>query len=527
MAKVKKQFRCKSCDHTSPRWVGRCPSCGAWESMEEELSGGNTAAATVAAVAQSNAPRASIVKLGDAVEAPMRRLKSSFDEFDRVLGGGIVPGSVVLLGGDPGIGKSTILLQASGRMLAAGHRVIYVAGEESAAQIQLRAKRLDVDCRNLPVIAEHQVEPVLAALRSERPDIVIVDSVQTLQASSSDSPPGSVAQLKAVTSLLTVQAKSENIAMILVGHVTRTGSIAGPRVVEHLVDTVLYLEGEASSPLRVLRGVKNRFGSTLEVGLLEMTATGLRDGSQSLSLATPAGVKRAPGVAVSALLEGSRAFLVEVQALVASAVYGPPRLTTVGIDKGRVQMLAAVLERHVGDTVANTDLYVNIVGGLRLNDPSCDLAVLLALASSARERDLPADLWVVGEVGLTGELRPITGLDVRVGEAARAGYKRLIVPAMHSELSQSPDNAQIIRVQHLKQVVELAFGDDNKPSKNKAAPQQNNPRRDNNPERWQPQQPQKPQRPQMNSQALGAINPDDDEDDDPWTRDEDEDFRDE
>jgi DNA repair protein RadA/Sms len=480
--------------------------------MEEEVSGGNTAAAAIAHIAQGSGPRAPIVRLGDAVEAKTRRMRSSFDELDRVLGGGIVPGSVVLLGGDPGIGKSTILLQASGRMLASGHKVIYVAGEESAAQIQLRAKRLDSDCSALPVISEHQVEPVLATLRAERPDVVIVDSVQTLQATTSDSPPGSVAQLKAVTALLTAQAKTENIAMILVGHVTRSGSIAGPRVVEHLVDTVLYLEGEASSPLRVVRSVKNRFGSTLEVGLLEMTATGLRDGSQSLNLATPAGVKRAPGVAVSALLEGSRAFLVEVQALVASAVYGPPRLTTVGIDKGRVQMLAAVLERHVGDSVANTDLYVNVVGGLRLNDPSCDLSVLLALASSARERPLPPDLWLVGEVGLTGELRPITGLDVRVGEAARAGYRRLIVPAMHSELSQSPENAQIIRAEHLQQVVDIAFDASDEPATvTTRGPQKGPPAK---PYAAKPSHPQKPWKPAARN-APAHLPPSDEDEDEP------------
>jgi len=425
--------------------------------LEEETRGGTTATAKVAEATRVGQPRAVITRLKDAQDEPLVRMSSGFEEVDRVLGGGIVPGSVVLLGGDPGIGKSTVLLQASSRMVAQGQSVVYVAGEESASQIQLRASRLEGDFDELSLIAEHQVEPILAALKEESPDVVVIDSVQTLQAATSDSPPGSVAQLKAVTTVLTSLAKKENIAIILVGHVTRSGSIAGPRVVEHLVDTVLYLEGDPSSPLRFMRGVKNRFGSTLEVGVLEMTGRGLCDGSGSLNMATPAGVQRAPGVAVSSLLEGTRAFLVEVQALVSTAVYGPPRLTAVGIDNGRVQMLAAVLERHVGDSVAKTDLYVNVVGGLRLQDPSCDLSVVLALASSSRDVPLPADLWVVGEVGLTGELRTVPGLDARVAEAARAGYRRLLIPASHVELPNVPQRIELIRISRLDAAVELAF----------------------------------------------------------------------
>ena len=459
MAKVKKQYRCAECGYVTAKWAGRCSACGEWETLEEEQTGGNTAAAKTQAASQG--PRAKVVLLGDARQSDSERFSSSFDELDRVLGGGIVPGSVVLLGGDPGIGKSTVLLQASARLIEAGHETIYVAGEESPAQLQLRAQRLDADCRPLPVISEHQVELVISTLTSEAPQIVIIDSVQTLQSSQSDSPPGSVAQLKAVTALLTSLAKRENIAMILVGHVTRTGSIAGPRVVEHLVDTVLYLEGEPGSPLRILRAVKNRFGSTLEVGLLEMTSKGLCDGSNSLNLATPAGVKRAPGVAVSALLEGTRSFLVEVQALVSTAAYGPPHLTTVGVDRGRVQMLAAILERHVGDSVARTDLYVNIVGGLKLHDPSCDVAILLALASSSREKPLPPDLWVIGEVGLTGELRAVSGLEIRVGEAIRAGYRALVVPAANIlDLPDLPRGVKLHRAERLTTVVALAFHGD-------------------------------------------------------------------
>lgn len=418
--------------------------------MDEELD-----APTPSADAAGVTRQASVVSLGDATAESDERLATGYEELDRVLGGGVVRGSVILLGGDPGIGKSTLLLQVSDRWLADGRSAAYVAGEESPAQLALRASRLGLNCRALPIVSEQQVEAVLATLETLRPDLVIVDSVQTLQSAASTSPPGSVSQLREVTARLVAFAKQNNVAMVLVGHVTRTGAIAGPRVVEHLVDTVLYLEGDPASPLRVVRGVKNRFGSTLEVGLLEMAQDGLRDGSAALEPASGSGGQRAAGVAVSSLLEGTRAFVLEIQALVSTAVYGPPRLYTSGIETGRVQMLAAVLERHAGDSVQGADLYLNVVGGLKLSEPSCDLAVCLAMASSLRQRALPPDLWVVGEVGLTGELRPVGGLEARMAAAHRAGYRRWIVPG--ATPPRVPAGVDIFAAERLAQVIERAF----------------------------------------------------------------------
>lgn len=450
MARKTSLFACSACGAESPKWLGRCPDCGAWNTVEAVAEPVSPAARAASRTAPGN-----VVLLGDAAIAEATRLPSGYAELDRVLGGGFVAGSVVLLGGDPGIGKSTLLLQVTDRAVRAGRKTLYVAGEESPAQIRLRAERLGCATSQMAVLAEHRVEVVSATIEQLRPDLVIVDSVQTLAAESSSSAPGSVSQLREVTAALTDCARRAGAATVLVGHVTKTGALAGPRVVEHLVDTVVYLEGEPGSAYRVVRAAKNRFGSTLEVGLFEMADGGLLDGAPSLERAASPRVSREKGVAVSALLEGSRAFNVEVQALVATGAYGPPRLTCVGIDSGRVQMIAAILERHVGDSVAGTDLYVNVVSGLRLNDPSCDLAVALALVSSARSRAIPSDVWVVGEVGLTGELRPVAFVEARVHAAIRAGFRRLVVP--DSVSMEAPAGVNLVRCGRIQQAVEVVF----------------------------------------------------------------------
>jgi DNA repair protein RadA/Sms len=450
MARKTPLFACTACGAEASKWAGRCADCGAWNSLEAVSE-----PVSLAARAAARATPGEVLMLGDARIVEAARMHSGFAELDRVLGGGFVAGSVVLLGGDPGIGKSTLLLQVTDRALRAGRSTLYVAGEESPAQIRLRAERMGCDTARMAVLAEHRAEVVSATIEQLKPDLVIIDSVQTLASESSASAPGSVSQLREVTAALTDCARRAGAATVLVGHVTKTGALAGPRVVEHLVDTVVYLEGEAGSPYRIVRAAKNRFGSTLEVGLFEMFDGGLLDGAPSLERAASPGSGREKGVAISALVEGSRAFNVEVQALVATGSYGPPRLTCVGIENGRVQMIAAILERHVGDSVAGTDLYVNVVSGLKLSDPSCDLAVALALVSSARGRALPSDVWVVGEVGLTGELRPVAFVEARVHAAVRAGFRRLVVPA--AVAMEAPSGTVLLRCARLQDAVETAL----------------------------------------------------------------------
>jgi DNA repair protein RadA/Sms len=388
----------------------------------------------------------------------VERLPTGFDELDRVTGGGLVPGSVVLLGGDPGIGKSTLLLQTAARWIADGRRVLYVAGEENPAQLALRARRLGLATSELLVTVECAVEPVVALLAEQSPDAIIVDSIQTMYSpDASTSPPGSVNQLRAITQELTQAARRHDLAMILVGHVTRSGSIAGPRVVEHLVDTVLYLEGDPGAPLRVLRSVKNRFGSTLEVGMLHMVRTGMID-APAAATDVPASPDRAPGVSVTAVLEGTRAFNIEVQALVATANYGSPRLNTVGVDAARVQMLTAVLERHAGDSVAGCDVYLNVTGGFRIQDPAADLGLVAALVSSLRRRAIDGSVWMAGEVGLTGELRPVPHLPQRLGAAIRAGYRTLVVPDGEEQPGDIPRGVLVHRVRRIDEALALIFG---------------------------------------------------------------------
>ncbi|MBU6160350.1 MAG: DNA repair protein RadA [Myxococcales bacterium] len=457
MARSRSFWRCSACQESTVRWAGKCPHCGAWNALEEVTEAAAREAAAVAASAGAAANPAAVLRLRDARMPEVPRLATGFDELDRVLGGGIVPGSVVLLGGDPGIGKSTLLLQAAAQLLALGRSVLYVAGEENPAQLALRARRVGLATADLLVTTETTVEPLVALLESDPPDVLIVDSIQTMfTADGSSSPPGSVNQLKAVTHELTQVARSKNIASILVGHVTRSGSIAGPRVVEHLVDTVLYLEGDPGGALRLLRSVKNRFGSTLEVGIFQMARDGMQDAPLSAT-EVPAMRDRPAGVAITATLEGTRAFNIEVQSLVAPSVYGPPRLTVVGADSPRIQMLAAILERQVGDSVAGADLYVNVTGGLRIHDSATDLAMVCAMVSSLRRRPLPGQLWVAGELGLTGELRPVTGLPQRISAAIRAGYRAAIIPAGDESPGELPRGFELHRAGRLDQALQLAF----------------------------------------------------------------------
>ena len=423
----KTAFVCQQCGHVTPRWLGQCPGCAAWGALAEEEVPDPRAAR---AAAKGRAPSAAAPRSLAAVPAPesMRR-STGLGELDRVLGGGLVAGSVVLIGGDPGIGKSTLTIQACAALAGQGLRVLYVAGEESPEQVRLRAERLGLGAAEVLILPETNVEAVLEQLSALRPAAVVVDSIQTMHTATLGSAPGSVGQVRESAALLTSHAKASGTACILIGHVTKEGALAGPRVLEHLVDTVLYFEGDGAHALRILRAVKNRFGSTNEVGVFEMGEGGLvevQNPSAAFLAERPAG---APGSAVLATLEGSRPVLVEIQALVSRSGLAMPRRTAIGTDPGRVALLLAVLEKRCRMQLYDQDVFLNVAGGLRVDEPAADLAVVAAVASSLRGRPLPDDVVCWGEVGLTGEVRSVARADARVREAARQGFRRCVLPA--------------------------------------------------------------------------------------------------
>ena len=428
---AKTLFVCSQCGNESPKWHGRCPGCGEWNTVVEERTmeaprGGGGGSSLSRKAAKPARP----VPLAD-VEAPaLARFKTGIGELDRVLGGGIVPGSLVLIGGAPGIGKSTITGGALGNLAQAGRKVLYVSGEESAAQVRLRAERLGEHALSVPIVAETDLDTVVATLEAERPDVCVVDSVQTLYASTMTGAPGSVGQVREVAGTLMRVAKERNVAVILVGHVTKEGALAGPRVLEHLVDCVLQFEGERERTYRTLRALKNRFGSTNEVGVFEMRDSGLVE-VEDASSRFVAEATRAPGSVVLCAMEGSRPLLVELQALVAPTELVPPRRVANGVDRNRLALVLAVLARHAGLGLGSSDIFVSVAGGVRVDDPGADLAVALALASAARGVPLGSEqkpLAAFGEVGLTGELRYVAHADRRLAEAAKFGLEPVLSP---------------------------------------------------------------------------------------------------
>lgn len=419
---------CQSCGYASTMWMGRCPHCQSWGTMVEEP----------VVVPRLAAATAKPTGLAELRHEPDTRLSTGSQELDRVLGGGAVPGSVVLIGGDPGIGKSTLLLQVAGAMASQGRKVLYISGEESTRQLAVRAARLGSSEKVL-VMAETSLEAIETVLQQQLPDLAIIDSVQTLFDSRLTSAAGTVGQVRECAARLVQSAKAHNIVAFLVGHVTKSGDIAGPRVLEHMVDTVLYFEGDHHHLYRLLRAVKNRYGSTSELGVFEMSGRGLMDvpnPSQLLLAERPGGV---PGSAVVATMEGTRALLVEVQALVTPAAFGTPRRTAAGIDHNRLSLLLAVLERRAGLHLGSYDAYVKVAGGLRLDEPAADLGIALALASSYREASIDPGLVVAGEVGLTGEIRRVNGLESRVREAGKLGFGKFMLPASGKPASVVPD----------------------------------------------------------------------------------------
>ncbi len=424
MAKTKTQYVCQNCGAISPKWVGQCPDCAAWNTSAETIASPATKsrAGGMAGLAGGRIQRLDEIELQDEPRVP-----TGLAEMDRVLGGGIVPGAVVLIGGDPGIGKSTLLLQMLAQ-LQGRLSTLYVTGEESLSQVHLRARRLGLPRLDLPVLAETGVEAIVATLQATRPGLVVIDSIQTLYTDALDSAPGSVSQLRECAAQLVRLAKSSQTAVVLIGHVTKEGAIAGPRVLEHMVDTVLYFEHDPGSRFRIIRAVKNRFGAVNELGVFAMTDGGLKEVSNPSALFLSRHGAPVPGSVITVTRQGSRPMLVEVQALVDQSTIGNPRRVTLGLEGNRLNMLLAVLHRHGGISLADQDVFANVVGGIRIQEPAADLPLLLAALSSLRSRPVPGDWVVFGEIGLAGEVRPVAGGEERLIEAAKQGFRRAIVP---------------------------------------------------------------------------------------------------
>ena len=451
MAKAKTIYVCNACGGNTPRWQGQCPACQAWNTLEESLSESTSSNARFQGLAQA-VPRQ---KLSAIKAEDMPRLPTGVDEFDRVLGGGLVPGGVVLIGGDPGIGKSTLLLQALAEMSAAGVSVLYSSGEESAAQIALRAKRIALTAPQLEVLAEIQLEKLLTTIDAARPQVVVVDSIQTVYSDALTSAPGSVAQVRECAAQLTRYAKSSGICMLMVGHVTKDGHLAGPRVLEHIVDTVLYFEGDTHSSFRLVRSIKNRFGAVNELGVFAMTEKGLKGVSNPSAIFLSQHAEMVPGACVLVTQEGSRPLLVEIQALVDTAHIPNPRRLAVGLEQHRLAMLLAVLHRHAGIACFDQDVFLNAVGGVKISEPAADLAVLLAIQSSIRNRALPKELIVFGEVGLAGEIRPCPRGQERLKEAAKLGFTIAIIPKANLPKSKIP-GLRVIPVERIDEAISAA-----------------------------------------------------------------------
>jgi DNA repair protein RadA/Sms len=451
MAKPKTQYSCTECGGVSAKWSGQCPSCGQWNTLVESLvesGGGNRYSARPEGLAQSSP----VMKLSEIDADDMPRFGTGIEEFDRVLGGGLVPGGVVLIGGDPGIGKSTLLLQALANLSRTG-KVLYVSGEESGAQIALRAKRLALDAAGLQLQAEIQLEKILATLAEHKPQVVVIDSIQTIYSDALTSAPGSVAQVRECAAQLTRVAKQAGITVFMVGHVTKEGALAGPRVLEHIVDTVLYFEGDTHSSFRLVRAIKNRFGAVNELGVFAMTEKGLKGVSNPSALFLSQHDNQVAGSCVMVTQEGTRPLLVEIQALVDSSHLPNARRLSVGLEQNRLAMLLAVLHRHAGIAAFDQDVFINAVGGVKITEPAADLAVLLAIHSSMRSKPLPRGLVVFGEVGLAGEIRPAPRGQERLREAAKLGFSIALIPKANAP-KQKIEGLTVIAVERIDEALQ-------------------------------------------------------------------------
>ena len=448
--KQKSVWFCTSCGNESPKWMGRCPACGEWNTMVEKTVDAGPARSRSAAATVKARPE----QLKDIASAEESRLSLHSTELDRILGGGIVPGSLVLIGGEPGIGKSTLSLQIP--LHCPELKTLYVTGEESVRQVKMRADRLGGTPDNCLIYSETLIENILAEADEVKPDLMIVDSVQTMCTQSAESTPGSVSQIKEVASTLLRFAKESGTAVILIGHITKDGYIAGPKILEHIVDVVFQFEGENRGSYRILRSIKNRFGSTNELAVFEMTGSGLREVPNPSELLIPMHEQGLSGTAICAMLDGARPFLFEVQALVSSAVYGTAQRSATGFDVRRLNMLLAVLEKRAGFHLSAKDVFLNMAGGLKVNDPSCDLAVICAVLSSNFDFALPSDVCFAGEVGLSGEIRPVAQTDRRISEAARLGFKKIYVSS-YSAKGAKAEGIEVVKVTDVGDLVKKLF----------------------------------------------------------------------
>ncbi|MCF8095974.1 MAG: DNA repair protein RadA [Desulfobacteraceae bacterium] len=445
-------YACQACGYQSSRWMGRCPDCGQWDSLVEQAS------RSTATGAKSDSLQKNEAVAMDSVELEEEgRLFTGVAEFDRVLGGGIIAGSMVLIGGDPGIGKSTLLLQVLQRFAADGRRVLYVSGEESTRQLKMRSRRLADSAPGMYAVSEIDIDATIQTVREQMPDALVIDSIQTMFSQDAGSAPGSVSQVREATMKLMIMAKQTGIPVFLIGHVTKEGAIAGPRLMEHMVDTVLYFEGDQNHVFRILRAVKNRFGSTNEIGVFEMNEAGLAQVPNPSEVFLAERESSVPGSVVTACMEGTRPILVELQALISSSGYATPRRTVLGLDYNRVSLLVAVMEKKLGLNVAGQDIFMNVAGGVRVSEPAVDLGVIAAVASSFLDRAVPEGMLLLGEVGLTGEVRGVSHLSPRIVEVKKMGFTRCVVPKNSLKQVRALNGIELIGIKRLSEVMEILF----------------------------------------------------------------------
>ncbi|RXQ92918.1 DNA repair protein RadA [Ancylomarina salipaludis] len=451
--KTKTAFFCQNCGVESPKWVGKCPSCGEWNTFVEEVIVKTNNKQTVGSNGQTpNKPQ----KISDIETSEEKRYDTQNNELNRVLGGGLVPGSMVLIGGEPGIGKSTLALQIA--LNLKNHTTLYISGEESAQQIKLRGNRLNSDNDRCLIVSETSMENIFSHIKNTKPDILVIDSIQTLGTQVVESAPGSVSQIRECTAQLLRFAKESSVPVLLIGHITKDGNLAGPKILEHIVDTVLQFEGDQNHMYRILRATKNRFGSTSEMGIYEMRSNGLREVSNPSELLLSSNEESLSGVAISASMEGMRPFLIEVQALVSTAAYGTPQRSSTGFDLRRLNMLLAVLEKRAGFRIGTKDVFLNIAGGIKVNDPAIDLAVIIAVLSSSMDISLPKEVCFAGEIGLSSEIRPVNRIDQRISEAEKLGFKHIFIPKNNSKgLDTSKFKIKIHFVSKVGQVFQTLF----------------------------------------------------------------------
>ena len=451
MAKAKKSiFFCQNCGHEESKWLGQCPVCRQWNTfVEEKVTAAKTGGQT------KSLKEAEVVALSSVQTDREERVCTGIGELDRVLGGGIVPGSLVLVGGDPGIGKSTLLLQVCQRLTERKQKLLYISGEESLKQIKLRADRMGTFTDDLLLLCETNIETIRSVIEKERPSLVVIDSIQTMYSEEVSSAPGSVSQVREATNIFMQIAKGMGISIFIVGHVTKEGTVAGPRVLEHMVDTVLYFEGDRHASYRILRGVKNRFGSTNEIGVFEMRQDGLREVENPSEFMLNGRPENASGSVVACSMDGTRPILLEIQALVCRSNFGMPRRTAAGTDYNRVNLLMAVLEKRLGLPLSNYDAYVNIAGGIRINEPAVDLGIVLALVSSYKNRPVSEDVLVFGEVGLSGEVRAVNMPEQRVSEAKKLGFQTCILPAVSLDAVKNIQGIKLLGVKSINEAIDL------------------------------------------------------------------------